>query len=121
MKGFYITCGVFTDDLDSIVKELEDVLALNLIKSEYIEDDEIYYLKQNESNEYSIKHFSIHYGNSSGYHINELEILHPNYLISCNIILEDKVNNKIEHIQQLRNILSSKEYIKELNFDTDEW
>ena len=100
MKGFYITYGVFIQEIEKVVKELEIELRINLIKNGYAEDNEIYYL--DESSKCNINHFSILYGNLSGYYLNEFEHLYPNYLISCNIILEQ--NEKLEDIQQIRNI-----------------
>jgi hypothetical protein len=116
MKGYYITYGIFTNKIEGIVNILENELDISLIKDGYIEDGEVYYLdKRTES---KIKHFSISHGNPQGYHLNESEILYPDYLISCNVILSQ---NEDEYIKELRNILKNKKYIKELNLDIDEW
>lgn len=117
MKGFYITYGIFTEDIEVFVKDIEIELGIKLIKDEFAENQEIYYLDESKKNK--ISHFSISYGNSLGYYLNESQKLYPFFLISCNIILDE--DDKIEYVQKLQNTLRSKEYVKELNFDTDEW
>lgn len=117
MKGFYITYGIFTKDIETFVKDIEIGLDIKLIKDEFSENQEIYYLDESKKNK--ISHFSIFYGNSLGYYLNESQKLYPFFLISCNIILDE--NDKIEYVQKFQNTLRSKEYVKELNFDTDEW
>lgn len=116
MNGYYITYGVFTNKIENVVKKLENELLIRLIKDGYSKDDEVYYLYKNE--ESKIKHFGISLGNPQGYHLSESEILYPNYLISCNIILSE---NDDEYIQKVRDILQSEKYIKELNLDIDTW
>lgn len=113
MIGYYITYGIFTNELDDIIKELENNLEISLTKSEY--EDELYCLSGENSSK--IVHFTI--SNSSvQYHLNECETVCPKYLISCNVILPLKDE---EYISRLRMQLNKILNIKELNFDTDEW
>jgi hypothetical protein len=119
MKGYYITYGIFSNEIENVIKDLEVELEINLTKGGYAKDYEMYYLDKNDkNNESKIKHFSISHGNPQGYHLNKDEILYPNYLISCNIIL---CKDEDEYILRVRNVLKSKKYIRELNFDVDEW
>ncbi|KAA3789757.1 hypothetical protein F3F27_16830 [Bacteroides ovatus] len=117
MKGFYITYGIFTEDIETFVKDIEIELGIKLIKDEFAENQEVYYLDKSQKNKISC--FSIFYGNSLGYYLNKSQKIHPFFLISCNIILNE--NDKIEYVQKLQNTLKSKKYVRELNFDTDEW
>lgn len=113
MIAYYITYGIFANELDEIVNELEKDLDISLIRSEY--DNELYCLSsKNNSN---IVRFTIS-NSEEYYYLSENEIIYPKYLISCNIILSLKEE---EYISKFRIKLNKKANIKELNFDTDEW
>ncbi|MSL96077.1 hypothetical protein GKF01_18400, partial [Escherichia coli] len=43
MKGFYITYGIFTEDIETFVKDIEIELGIKLIKDEFAENQEVYY------------------------------------------------------------------------------
>lgn len=115
MKGYYITYGIFSLDLENIVKNLEKKLNINLIKDEY-NDDELYYIKTNSK--YSINHFSIYNASPDGFYITDNEVLHPNHLIYCNIIFG---KNELVDIENIRRCIQDIKYIKELRIDVDEW
>jgi hypothetical protein len=115
MKGYYITYGIFSLDLENIVKSLEKKLNINLIKDEY-NDDELYYIETNSK--YSINHFSIYNASPDGFYITDNEVLHPKYLIYCNIIFD---KNELFDIENIRRCIQDIKYIKELHIDVDEW
>ena len=117
MKGYYITYGIFSKDLEKIVEDLTSELKITLVKDDTPDlSDELYYLKPNSTN--FITNFSI-LNTTENYQSGE--ILTPLYLISCNITSEEDEKKKELYVQDLRNRLNKKEYLKELNVEIDEW
>jgi hypothetical protein len=50
-----------------------------------------------------------------------LKTVNPNFLISCNVTSEKAEDIKEKYIDNLRKLLSQKDYLTELNIDIDEW
>lgn len=114
MKGYYLTYGIFSLDLENIVINLEKKLKINLIKDGY--NDELYYIETNSG--YNINHFSIYNASPDGFYLTDNEVLYPKYLISCNIVFD---KNELVDIENIRRYIQDIEYIKELHIDVDEW
>ncbi|RVU91054.1 hypothetical protein EH230_09175 [Flavobacterium columnare] len=117
MKGYYITYGIFMLNIENIILELENELVIDLIKNGYDDDKELYHLGKSLENK--ITNFSIYSSNKDkGYKLINGKILYPEFIISCNVILKDENDS---YVDELRSLIESKESIKELNFEEDEW
>lgn len=119
MKGYYLKYGIFSEQLEKIVVDLEAELKIILIKENAYElDDELYFLKPHSHN--FITNFSI-VKSLQKYYLSSSEILSLRYLISCNVTKEMDEDIKEKFVQHLRINLNEKKYLKELSFDIDEW
>jgi hypothetical protein len=120
MKGYYMTFGIFSNELEKIVCDLETTLKISLEKEEenlgY--DNDIYYLISAKDG--FITCFDIIKTNEI-YHIDDLKTVNHNFLISCNVTSEKDEDIKEKYIDNLRKLLSQKDYLMELNIDIDEW
>ena len=118
-KGYYMTFGVDSQNIEKIVNSIEKELNLTLERGDEKFDEELYILADNSDHDSRIVQLNILENEEGVFYLGERKLNNIRYLISCNII--DDLSNSDIYADNISHQLSSIDSVQMLIMDTDEW
>lgn len=119
-KGYYMTFGVDSQNIEGIVDAIERELNLTLERGDEKFDEELYILADNSHHDSRIVQLNILKNDEGVFYIDDQNLSNIHYLISCNVI-EDDLSNSDSYADTISSQLSSIDNVKMLIIDRDEW